>query len=148
MRSGNFNDKIADSHRIGDHNKTTIDKYACLISLSKKRPKEHIGFKFSKQELNEIKWNSKKQIINVLRKNHPSPTLTTCPFDYIHYNLPRILTVREFARLQSFPDWFVFKGIYATSGSLSYTAPRYTQIGNAVPPLMAEAIIKTLISYL
>ena len=77
----------------------------------------------------------------------PSPTITTCPYDYIHYSVPRILTVREYARIQSFPDWFEFKGIYATSGSFSFTTPRYTQIGNAVPPLMAESILKTLKSY-
>lgn len=136
----------ADSHRIGEHTPETHFKYNTLINITKRNMRE--SFNFTKDEFEEARWNSKKQIINVLKADKPSPTLTTCPFDYIHYNSPRILTVREYARIQSFPDWFEFKGIYATSGSMSYTTPRYTQIGNAVPPLMAEGILKTLKSYL
>lgn len=136
-----------DSHRIGDHKEDTVFKYQSLINITHRNP-ERSSFNFTKDELVEARWNSKKKIINVLKKDHPSPTLTTCPFDYIHYDEPRILTVREFARIQSFPDWFEFKGVYALSGSHSYKTPRYSQIGNAVPPLMAESIIKTLKSYL
>jgi len=147
MRTGVKNNIQIDSHRIGEHSLTTIDKYSKLIEISNSKP-NRVGFKFTKEELDLAKWNSKKQVINVLKADKPSPTITTCPFDYIHYSSPRILTVREFARIQSFPDWFQFKGIYATSGSMSYTTPRYSQIGNAVPPLMAESIIRTLKSYL
>jgi DNA (cytosine-5)-methyltransferase 1 len=147
MREGIQNKNQIDSHRIGEHNETTTSKYSKLIEISNSNPNRK-GFKFSKEELDIANWNSKKQVINVLKADKQSPTLTTCPFDYVHYSVPRILTVREFARIQSFPDWFQFKGIYATSGSLSYTTPRYTQIGNAVPPLMAESIIRTLKGYL
>ena len=71
----------------------------------------------------------------------PAPTLTTLPDDILHYKEPRILTVRECARLQSFPDWFVFKGKYTTGGDRRrIDCPRYTQVGNAVPPLLARAI--------
>lgn len=71
----------------------------------------------------------------------PSPTVTTLPDDIIHYAEPRILTVREHARLQSFPDWFSFQGPYTSGGPQRRKAcPRYTQVGNAVPPLLAEAI--------
>lgn len=147
MRTGVKKNVQIDSHRIGDHETTTIYKYSKLIEISNSKP-NRVGFKFTKEELEIAQWNSKKQVINVLRADKPSPTITTCPFDYIHYSSPRILTVREFARIQSFPDWFQFKGIYATSGSMSYTTPRYSQIGNAVPPLMAESIIQTLKGYL
>jgi DNA (cytosine-5)-methyltransferase 1 len=147
MRNGVENTSNIDSHRIGEHKASTVLKYRKLIEISNSNP-NRVGFKFSKEELDIANWNSKKQVINVLRAEKPSPTITTCPFDYIHYSNPRILTVREYARIQSFPDWFQFKGIYATSGSLSYTTPRYSQIGNAVPPLMAESIIKTLKKYL
>jgi DNA (cytosine-5)-methyltransferase 1 len=147
MRSGIDENFQIDSHRIGEHNATTINKYAKLIEISNSKP-DRVGFKFTKEEFDLAKWNSKKLVINVLKEDRHSPTITTCPFDYIHYSSPRILTVREFARIQSFPDWFQFKGIYATSGSMSYTTPRYSQIGNAVPPLMAESIIRTLKVYL
>lgn len=71
----------------------------------------------------------------------PAPTLTTLPDDILHYCDPRILTVRECARLQSFPDWFRFKGNYTTGGDRrKVDCPRYTQVGNAVPPLLARAI--------
>ncbi len=68
-----------------------------------------------------------------------APTITTLPDDYIHYCEPRILTVREYARIQSFPDDFIFKGKYTTGGKLrTKETPRYTQIGNAIPPLFGE----------
>ena len=75
----------------------------------------------------------------------PSPTVTTLPDDLVHYSDARALSVREHARLQSFPDWFSFQGPY-TSGGLQrrVACPRYTQVGNAVPPLLAEAIGETL----
>jgi DNA (cytosine-5)-methyltransferase 1 len=71
----------------------------------------------------------------------PSPTLTTLPDDVLHYRDPRILTVREYARIQSFPDWFKFRGKYTTGGQLrKLECPRYTQVGNAVPPLLGRAV--------
>ena len=75
----------------------------------------------------------------------PSPTVTTLPDDLVHYCDPRTMSVREHARLQSFPDWFSFRGPY-TAGGLGrrVACPRYTQVGNAVPPLLAEAIGETL----
>jgi DNA (cytosine-5)-methyltransferase 1 len=67
------------------------------------------------------------------------PVLTTLPDDYIHYSEPRILTVREYARIQSFPDYYEFKSKYTTGGDRRKTqVPRYTQLGNAFPPLFAE----------
>jgi len=83
----------------------------------------------------------KKQAITPLCKDLPSATVTTLPDDIIHYAEPRILTVRENARLQTFPDWFEFTGAYTTGGKQrKHTCPRYTQVGNAVPPLLAEAM--------
>ncbi|MDC0657413.1 DNA cytosine methyltransferase [Leisingera sp. SS27] len=91
----------------------------------------------------------KKSAIRVLDPDSPSPTITSMPDDLIHYSEPRTLTVRENARLQSFPDWFEFRGKY-TSGGLRRRSevPRFTQVANAVPPIMAEALGRTLISLL
>ena len=84
-----------------------------------------------------------------MHRDKPAPTLTTLPDDVIHYSDPRILTVREYARIQSFPDWFRFLGKYTTGGkSRRHECPRYTQVGNAVPPLLGEAIGSVLMSYL
>lgn len=59
--------------------------------------------------------------------------------NYFHPLYNRIPSIRESARLQSFPDRFHFEG---TRGS------RYKQVGNAVPPLMAKAIANAIMSYL
>ena len=54
--------------------------------------------------------------------------------------------MRENARLQGFPDWFEFKGKYTTGGHLRRReVPRFTQVANAVPPLMAEVIGSALL---
>ena len=80
----------------------------------------------------------------------PNITATSLPDDYVHFSQPRILTVREWARLQTFPDWYQFVGKRTTGGIRRAGNPRkgifdrelpmYTQIGNAVPVLLAKAV--------
>ena len=83
----------------------------------------------------------KKMAIRVLDPRGPAPTITSLPDDLLHYSEPRTLTVRENARLQTFPDWFAFKGKYTTGGQRRrYEVPRFTQVANAVPPLLAEQL--------
>jgi DNA (cytosine-5)-methyltransferase 1 len=87
----------------------------------------------------------RKHAITPLKRSMPSATVTTLPDDIIHYLEPRILTARENARLQTFPDTFQFVGPYTTGGpNRKNNCPRYTQIGNAVPPLFAEAVGRVL----
>ena len=89
----------------------------------------------------------KKRALRVLDPDRPSPTITSMPDDLIHYSEPRTLTVRENARLQSFPDWYSFQGKYTTGGHLrKKEVPRFTQVANAVPPLVARAIGEMLLA--
>lgn len=90
-----------------------------------------------------------KRSITPLDGNAAAPTVTTLPDDFIHYSDARTMSVRELARLQSFPDWFAFQGPYTSGGPRRQSAcPRYTQVGNAVPPMLAEAIGETLLGLL
>lgn len=87
--------------------------------------------------------STKKHSQRALRKNEPAPAQLTIPDDVCHYDSSqqRTLTVREMARIQSFPDWFEFKSKVTTGGhNRQFEVPQYTQVGNAVPPLLAMAL--------
>lgn len=83
---------------------------------------------------------TKKHSQRPLKWDAPSPTVLSLPDDFVHPTEPRTMTVREMARLQSFPDSFEFRA-KETTGSLRrrFEVPQYTQVGNAVPPLLGEA---------
>ncbi len=99
------------------------------------------NYKDAQKELEKKGLSSNKRNYNVLKPEEQSPTVMTIPDDYIHYNSPRALTVREMARLQSFDDSFVFQGKRSTGGNNRKSeVPQYTLVGNAVPPLLARAI--------
>ena len=92
------------------------------------------------------KLRTKKTVLYRFDDKLPSRTITTLPDDYIHYSLNRIPTVREMARIQSFPDSFRFLGHRTTGGDRrKLDCPQYTQVGNAVPPLLAQALAEHLI---
>ncbi|PGQ42948.1 hypothetical protein COA16_32655 [Bacillus thuringiensis] len=75
--------------------------------------------------------------------------MITLPDDFIHPELDRILNVREMARIQSFDDSFEFLGKRTTGGNKRVQeVPQFTQVGNAVPPLMAYAIAKEVMNSL
>lgn len=122
---------VADSHRFAKHQLDTVEKMAFIVNNSRRNKKVDDEIK--------TKFQIKKHSITLLDKEKKSPTITTLPDDYVHYCEPRILTVREYARIQSFPDWYAIKGKYTTGGKRRIVeVPRYTQIGNAIPPLFAE----------
>ncbi|MCC0686259.1 DNA cytosine methyltransferase [Clostridioides sp. ZZV14-6345] len=84
---------------------------------------------------------TKKNSRTRLNRNEPSLTVLTIPDDYISPFENRTFTVRELARLQSFDDSFEFLGKRTTGGQRrKEEVPQYTQVGNAVPPLLARAI--------
>jgi DNA (cytosine-5)-methyltransferase 1 len=86
---------------------------------------------------------TKKHSQRALQEFEPAPAQLTIPDDLCHYHSdhPRTLTVREMARFQSFPDWFEFKSKVTTGGQMrKFEVPQYTQVGNAVPPLLAKTL--------
>lgn len=76
--------------------------------------------------------------------NKPAPTVAASfQSNFIHPDLNRNFTAREAARLQSFPDSFIFQGM-RTKMSWEKGLSQYQQIGNAVPVLFAKAIAENL----
>lgn len=121
------------SLRLPRHKPETVSKFKLIQQVC--RP----GVALSEIEREMV--GTRKQAITVLHSSQPSKTLTTLPDDLLHYAEPRILTVRENARLQSFPDTFEFRGKYTTGGDRrTKECPRYTQVGNAVPPFLGEVL--------
>lgn len=132
MREG-VDNRIADSHRFPKHSSIIIERFQSILEETKDRRNLNIS------KLIQEKYSIKKRTVIPLNSLDKTPTITTLPDDYIHYSEPRILTVREYARIQSFPDWYQFQGKYTTGGKLrTQEVPRYTQIGNAIPPLFSE----------
>lgn len=134
MRQGvSRQETIPDSHRFANHYPETIAKFNEILKLTECDRNLCLNDEVKKR------FAIKKHTIIPLCSKVKAPTVTTLPDDYIHYEEPRILTVREYARIQSFPDNYEFRGKYTTGGKLrTQETPRYTQIGNAIPPLFAE----------
>ena len=133
LMHGNMNGTGPNSLRLANHKRKTQTRFKKILDTCRR------GVTLSRADRKRLRM--KKHATVALDGNKPSPTLTTLPDDLIHYSEARILTVRESARLQSFPDWFEFKGKYTTGGKQRVReCPRYTQVGNAVPPLLAELI--------
>ncbi len=94
---------------------------------------------------------TKKQTQKALIANSPAPAALSIPDDACHYDEHelRVLTVREMARVQSFPDNFVFRSKITTGGQMrKFEVPQYTQVGNAVPPLLGFALGEILSNFL
>lgn len=78
----------------------------------------------------------------------PSPTIpASFQSNFVHPYIDRNYTAREGARLQSFPDTYVFCG-KRTTMSWEKNLSQYQQIGNAVPPLLAKGIAESIVKYL
>lgn len=90
-----------------------------------------------------------------LDPSKPSPTITASFYSsFIHPFQPRNLTVREAARLQSFPDTFIFRGKRTTLSKKLLSRKgivedlhldQFNQVGNAVPPILARALAERII---
>lgn len=135
-----LNGNLVNSLRLVNHKPETIRRFKQVLNTCRK------GRQLSNEDRNRIGIRTR---IVPLAPDKPSHTLTTLPDDLLHYSEPRVHTVREHARFQSFPDWFEFRGKYTTGGNRrTLECPRYTQVGNAIPPLLAEIMGKSLASLL
>ena len=129
------------------HSPAVIAKFAYMIENQGVIPREMATRKFAQRLLPRF-WGPEG----------PSITATSLPDDFVHFAQPRILTVREWARLQMFPDHYQFAGKRTTGGrrragdlnlgDWTREVPKYTQIGNAVPVELARVVgrhLRTLI---
>lgn len=134
--------------------KKALEGYPSLESGEESIIPNHIAMTHSAQMLQKMSYigdgGTRKQIPIHLRpqsgdsrkyikytSNKPSVCVTGDMRKIFHYEQNRALTVRELAKLQSFPDSFVFKGSRIS---------QQQQVGNAVPPKMAKALAQTIIS--
>lgn len=121
------------------HKWEVVDKFDHMLKNEGEIPEKYKTRKFSQRVLKPY-WGN----------GEPNITATSLPDDYVHYSQPRVLTVREWARLQLFPDWYRFAGKRTTGGirragnplegNFDREVPKYTQIGNAVPVGLAEKV--------
>lgn len=131
------------NHETSRHNEEVQQRYALIRKYGSYTVAKE------KEPNNPLLLNTNKRNYSCLSATKPSTTIVTMPDDFAHYGANRSLTVREMARLQSFDDSFVFQGKRTTGGDRrKLETPQYTQVGNAVPPLMAHAIALEILKHI
>lgn len=150
------NDTNYDSNSIRKYNKKPSTKYQKLMRKNSRALYNHVPTNHSQRTKNNIKMvpNGGKYVdlpkrisrqytyhesLHRYNSKKPSLTIDTGHRTHFHYRYNRIPTVRENARLQSFPDDFIFYG---------NKQQQYKQVGNAVPPLLGRAVAKQIKKYL
>ena len=126
-------------HDYSKHSDHILAKFAAMHKGKGRLPGQFRTKKFAQRVL-PARWGT----------GGPTITATSLPDDYVHFSQPRVLTVREWARLQLFPDHYTFSGNRTTGGIrragnprdgiFDREVPKYTQIGNAVPVGLAKAV--------
>lgn len=133
--------KSVTEQEYSSHSAKIVEKFSYMLANNGVIP-EHMKTKKFAQRVLPRMWNGAG----------PNITATSLPDDYVHYSQPRVPTVREWARIQTFPDWYQFAGPRTTGGRRragdpnagiwDREVPKYTQIGNAVPVLLAKNVAK------
>lgn len=146
------------NHVTMAHTKRIVERYKQILngySLEEIPEELQVRKRNGNGEISEVEYNSN------YRHLKPDMVAYTIPAsfysNFVHPEQPRNITSREAARLQSFPDDYVFKGKRTQISSKllkqlgkeeeNYLS-QYNQIGNAVPPLLAKAVAKRLLSFL
>ena len=130
---------VITEHEYSKHSAKIVNKFKYMLENDGEIPESMRTKKFA-QRVVPRRWGA----------NGPSITATSLADDYVHFSQPRSFTVREWARLQMFPDWYEFSGKRTTGGLrragnpregiFDREVPKYTQIGNAVPVGLALAL--------
>lgn len=142
LDSKKYKSAVLQNHETSCHNEEVQARY----ELIRKYGDYHTA---KEAEPDNPLLETKKRNYTMLFPDTPSMTITTMPDDYVHYSSNRSLTVREMARIQSFDDSFVFQGKRTTGGDRrKMETPQFTQVGNAVPPLMARAIALEILKHI
>lgn len=134
------------NHEARGHMRSDIRRYAfasTFAQLKGRSPKGHLEFNLSGLTPQHKNWTSGKFVdrFRVQRRDYPATTVTSHIAKDGHYFIHpdptqcRSLTVREAARLQTFPDNYFFQGT---------RTQQFHQVGNAVPPLLAKQIAETV----
>ena len=139
-----------------EYDKKAFSNYQKMMRKGNKIIKNHLGTKHTEHVIDVISQvpeggNHKDLPLGVgdsrkfneawtrYHSNKPSKTIDTGHRNHFHYKWNRVPSVRENARLQSFPDKFVFLGT---------KTQQYRQVGNAVPPLLGKVLGDHLLNYL
>lgn len=145
------------NHKSMNHSKRLVERFASMNwGDSTSDVPDHLRpLKRNSTEFSEKAYDQNN------RRMHPDRQCHTIPAsfyaNFVHPYKNRNFTAREGARIQSFPDWYVFKGKpTVVSHKLLHREGRleekhlcqYNQIGNAVPPIMAKAIAENILKQL
>lgn len=130
------------NHQISNQSKVVRERYGLMRKYG-----SWADARLAEPDNSAFKTN--KRNYTLLDADEQAPTIMTIGDDYAHYGDNRSLTVREMARLQSFDDSFVFQGKRTTGGDRrKLETPQFTQVGNAVPPLMVHAIALEILKHI
>ncbi len=157
--------KQHDEDDVIDYKEKPNNFYQRNLRGDSKKLHNHISMRHTDKTVNKfenIRNNASKSSFDqnhrLIKKEQPSPTITASFYSsFIHFNQNRNLTVREAARIQTFPDKFIFKGKKTTlSKSLlrkkgifsELHLDQFNQVGNAVPPKFAEILGNHIKGYL
>lgn len=145
LKDERVSDAVA-NHESSTHSLRVQKRLGLIREIASQYPENRLKSSWLKEKIRERYPSlvTKKSARKVLLPDHwPGLTVTSLPDDIVHHKVSRIPTVREMARLQTFPDWFTFMGVRTTGAERRKSGvfiPQYTQVANAVPPRLAFAV--------